>query len=405
MYENLCEILINNGARLIYTADRSVGDALWLLNKTNPAFYFEVSINEKVAFELSFTGSISSKRTACIMSTEGLYEALDPLMTSAYTGVAGGFVILCVKDTTEEITPLGPFSKLPVIICEDAGMFPGTIKYAYYISEKYEIPVIVQAEASVERGAENNNSKFKIQNSKFVKDPSRWAATPKFRLQLHKILNDKTEKIRDEFERFEGNRKIIHEGRTGIITSKREFLDFYSEDTSVLYLSTVYPLPIGLVDKFIEEKEEVYVIEGEYPVVEMQIPERAKIKAEHIKSAPERPDPEEIIYGFDVIRDRLGPASSINMAHGIKKLEPDKRLLAITFENHFLHSGMPAFVNVVYNNSSFVLLVFVSEKEEEIKKIMDGFGFHNYYHINNVAEIEGFSNSNELTVLFYRGII
>jgi len=432
MHENVCKILVDNGVRLIYTTDRSIGNTLGMFKGVYPSFHCEVSINEKVAYELALAGSISSKRTACIFSTEELYEALDPLMSSAYTGVVGGFVALCMRDTEEEVTPLGPFSKLPVIISEHPDLLHRTIKYAYYISEKYQIPVIVQAEDKAEsgergsgvrgqgaedesRGADGKNalsfnSKLKTQNSKlssfcFEKDPARWAATPKFRFQLHKLLNEKIEKIREEFEQYEGNTRTIHGSNTGIITSKREFLEFYSEDTNVLYLSTVYPLPVNLVNTFIDGVKEVYVIEGEYPVIELQIPDTAKVRAEHIKESPKRPKPEEVMYGFEVVRDKLGAASSINMAHGIKKLEPHRKILAITFEDHFFHSGMPAFVNTLYNNSKYVLLVLTNEREEEIKHILDGFGFHNYHHIYNVPEIENFKNREDLTVLFYRGII
>ena len=145
MYENVCKILLDNGVRLIYTTDRSIGNALGMFKNVYRTFHYEVSINEKVAYELALAGSISSKRTACIFSTEELYEALDPLMSSAYTGVVGGFVVLCMKDTEEEVTPLGPFSKLPVIISEYPDSLNRTIQYAYSISEKYQIPVIVQA--------------------------------------------------------------------------------------------------------------------------------------------------------------------------------------------------------------------------------------------------------------------
>jgi len=423
MHENVCKIVLDNGVKLIYTTDRSIGNTLRMFKGVYPSFHYEVSINEKVAYELALAGSISSKRTACIFSTEELYEALDPLMSSAYTGVVGGFVALCMKDTEEEVTPLGPFSKLPVIVSEHPDLLHRTIEYAYYISEKYQIPVIVQAEAkaeSGERGSENQGSRGRgVKGSSegigagdrgqgsfcFEKDPGRWAATPKFRFQLHKLLNEKTEKIREEFEQYEGNARTIHGSSTGIITSKREFLEFYSEDTNVLYLSTIYPLPVNLVNTFIDGVEEVYVIEGEYPVIELQIPDTAKVKAEHIKESPKRPKPEEVMHGFEVVRDKLGAASSINMTHGIKKLEPHRKILAITFEDHFFHSGMPAFVNTLYNNSKYVLLVLINEREEEIKHILDGFGFHNYHHIYNVSEIENFKDREDLTVLFYRGII
>jgi len=418
VYRDLCRLIVENGARLVYTTSRSVGNALDKLKEDSPAFHHEVAINEKTAFELAFAGSISTKRTACVFSTEGLYEALDPVMSSAYIGITGGFLIVCVQETEEEITPVGLFSKLPLIIAEDAGELARSIEFGYYLSDKYQMPVLIQATPALDDGRRTtddgrqraSDSKFKIQNSKlapscFVKEPSRWAATPKFRYELHKQLNEKTERIREEFEQYAGNTATIH-GKTGIITNKREHVQFYEEDTSVLYVSTVYPMPLRLVNDFIGQMDEVFILEGEYPVLEMQIPERKKVRAERFERRPARIKPSETMYGFTtVVRDTLGGASAISMAHGIKKLEPERKVLAITYENHFFHSGMPAFVNTLYNDSSYVLLIMSSERENEIARIMEGFGFHNYHHLSNVAEVEKFKNADKLTVLFCKGII
>ena len=64
----------------------------------SPGIHFESCVNEKAAYESALAGAYASKRTACLFSVEGVYEALDPLMSSAYTGVKGGFVVVCVKE-------------------------------------------------------------------------------------------------------------------------------------------------------------------------------------------------------------------------------------------------------------------------------------------------------------------
>ena len=177
MYDQICKTLIENGARLIYTVNRPVAATLKKLEGEYPSFRGEISLNEKIAFELALTGAYASKRTACLFTTEGLYEALDPLMSSAYTGVIGGFLLICIKEIEEEITPLGPFSKLPIIVTENEDDFVRAVEFGYRISEKYEIPVIVQAGCSRHCGNEFEegrgkkpffNSKFRIQNSKFA---------------------------------------------------------------------------------------------------------------------------------------------------------------------------------------------------------------------------------------------
>jgi len=421
MYKQICRLLIDNGVRLIYMTNRTAGHVLETMKNENPAFSSEVSINEKIAYELALTGGMVAKRTACIFSTEGLYEALDPVMSSAYTGTVGGLLIICLQETEEEVTPMGLFSKLPLIVAEGSVELARSVEFGYYLSEKYEIPVIIQATLDDGRfsgvgSREPGNENLKlanlnpaengtVQNSAFVKNPARWAATPKFRYQLHKVLNEKTEKIRAEFEQYEGNILKIMKGKTGIITDKRSYAEFYGEDTSVLYISTVYPLPEKLVNAFMEQMDKVFVIEGEYPAIELQIHDRTKVKAENIEGIPERTKPDEIMYGFEVVRDTLGGASSISMAHGIKKADPDRKILAVTFEDHFFHSGMPAFVNTLYNNSFYILLILTNDKEDEIKKIMAGCGFHNFFHIEDASEIERFNKADGLTVLFCRGIL
>ena len=410
MYDQVCRVLAENGTRLLYTANRAAGGVVKMLESEYASLRGETSLNEKIAFELALTGAYSSKRTACLFSTEGLYEALDPLMSSAYTGVIGGFVIVCVKETEEEITPLGLFSKLPLVVTESQDEFKKAIGFGYEISEKYEIPVIVQvapdvaAQTKGKSSSSIQNSEFKINNSVFNKNPGRWAATPKFRYELHRALNEKIEKIRHEFETYEGNRKSI-KSKTGVITNGHTNLDFFDEDSSLLFIATVHPLPVKLVNDFIAGMEEVFIAEGPYSAIELQIQDRSKIVSAKVGGLPERKKPQETMYGFDVVRDTLGPASSINMAHGIKKTEPGKKILAITFEDFFLHSGMPAFVNTLYNGSAYIILILGDKKEEEIKKILAGFGFNNVFRIDNFSEIERFKDTEDMTVLFCRGII
>jgi len=158
MHERICEILLDNNVQLLYVTSRVVEKTVKGMASNLPSFHCEASINEKIAFELALTGSWASKRTACLVSSEGRYEALDPLMSSAYTGVAGGFLIVAVQENAEEITPFGPFSKLPVLVTEDADEFADAVEYGYYISDKYKMPVIVQVtpiEKDVQRSTFN----------------------------------------------------------------------------------------------------------------------------------------------------------------------------------------------------------------------------------------------------------
>lgn len=403
MHENVIRLLMENAVQQIYVTNRGTAATA---RKVSGALHCEVSTNEKIAFELALAGAYVRKRTACILSTEGLYEALDPVMSSAYTGVAGSFVIVAVQENDEEVTPLGPFSKLPLIVTEKEEELERAVRYGFELSEEYRIPVIVQAVPAgcgTGRKTAGQTAKTAGNAAMLVKEPGRWAATPKFRFQLHGELNEKIRKIGEAFETYEDN-LVISKGSTGLVTDRLSRLEFYDEDASVLRLATVFPLPRKLVQGFVDSMDEVLVVET-YPAIELQIPDRSKVKRGFVDTGRGRPQYDEIIAGFSVIRDRLGPASSINMAHGIKRLHPERNILAVTFEDHFFHSGMPAYVNSLYNGSSFVLLVMVSEREDDLRRILRGYGVSGVHSISNIDEIGRFRDTKEPVVALYRGMI
>ncbi len=64
MYDQICKTLTENSARLIYTVNRTMAATLKRLEGEYPSLHSEISLNEKIAFELALTGAYSSKRTA-----------------------------------------------------------------------------------------------------------------------------------------------------------------------------------------------------------------------------------------------------------------------------------------------------------------------------------------------------
>jgi hypothetical protein len=117
------------------------------------------------------------------------------------------------------------------------------------------------------------------------------------------------------------------------------------------------------------------------------------------------PPREERLFGYRVVRDVLGPASSINIAHGIVTSGGEGPVLAITDEDAFLHSGMPAFINTLYNGSSYVLAIRTQRKRQELERILKGYGFENYAAISRAEETEGQYRADMVTVLFCEGAI
>ena len=59
----------------------------------------------KVAFENALVASYTGKRAAVAMKQVGLNVATDPLMSAAYIGTIGGFVIISCDDPGPYLFP------------------------------------------------------------------------------------------------------------------------------------------------------------------------------------------------------------------------------------------------------------------------------------------------------------
>lgn len=257
--------------------------------------YIEWSVNEKVAFEVALAASYTGKRAAVIMKQVGLNVAADPLMSSAYTGVKGGFVVISADDPgphssqTEQDTRFwGLFAKVPVLDPSSPREAVEMVKKAFELSEEFEIPVILRPVLRVCHAKQNiryNPIPELERKAFFRKNPNRWAAIPKFRLQLHAELNRKLAEITEVFERSELN--YIYnddaESKLGIISGNVAFataVDLLRErevKIPILKIGTPHPLPQRKTAEFIQRFNRTLVLEETDVVIELQIRDKSKV--------------------------------------------------------------------------------------------------------------------------------
>ena len=119
--------------------------------KENRSVHTEWSINEKAAFEVAIGCSLAGKRAAVAMKQVGLNVASDPLMSSAYTGIKGGFVIISADDpgpyssqTEQDSRAFASFAKIPVFDPSSPVEAAEMVGRAFQLSEDYQIPVMVR---------------------------------------------------------------------------------------------------------------------------------------------------------------------------------------------------------------------------------------------------------------------
>jgi len=252
------------------------------------------SLNEKVAFDLALAAAMCGKRAATAMKQVGLNVASDSLLSAAYTGVVGGFVIVACDDPgphssqTEQDTRLfALFAKVPVLDPSSPREAREMAREAFALSERHRIPVILRpttrvchARQTVEVGPIDRTRR----RAEFRKDPARWAATPRFRNLLHGELNEKLARIRDEAEESPFNAETRGSGPLGIVAAGHAWAtvaDVLREEglaIPVLKIGTSYPLPVDRVAGFVARHERVLVLEEPDAAIETQIADRAKVQ-------------------------------------------------------------------------------------------------------------------------------
>ncbi|MEJ5301627.1 MAG: indolepyruvate ferredoxin oxidoreductase subunit alpha [Thermodesulforhabdaceae bacterium] len=261
-------------------------------------FYAEWSVNEKVAFEIALAASYTGLRSAVMMKQVGLNVASDPLMSSAYTGTKGGFVIISADDpgphssqTEQDSRFFAMFAKIPVLDPASPQEAKEMVKKAFEISEQLELPVMLRPTTRVCHARQDVIlESFSIPQNlpHFEKNPQRWAATPKFRFILHKALNQKIEdlsknetlktfRVLNEINGVRRSKRCIVS--SGIVTSYVcEVLTSLGlwEEIPIFQVLMPYPISKKLLEQ-LSNFEEILVIEETYPVIELQIRNGIKV--------------------------------------------------------------------------------------------------------------------------------
>lgn len=252
--------------------------------------YVEWSTNEKVALDIALAASITGKRAACCMKQVGLNVAADSLMSAAYTGTVGGLVIISCDDpgphssqTEQDTRLMARVAKVPVLDPSTPQEAREMVVVAMDISEEFRIPVILRPAIRVCHARQNitfGSLKREGKKASFKKDPTRWAATPRFRLILHGELNKKLTEIGKRFETLSKynfhNIKPGEKYPLGIIAGGVPYAviqDILSEegrsdDIPLLKIGTPYPFPEVLATEFMSACEKVLVIEETDTLIE-----------------------------------------------------------------------------------------------------------------------------------------
>ena len=295
--------LVESGCQLVTSypgtpSSEILPEVIRLVKSEGLDTYVEWSTNEKVALDTAFAASVTGKRAACCMKQVGLNVAADSLMSAAYMGTIGGLVIISCDDpgphssqTEQDTRFLARLAKVPVLDPSNPREAREMAGLAMDISEEFRIPVVLRPAIRVCHARQNiafTSIKKDGRKASFKKDPLRWAATPRFRLILHKELNKKLKEIGKKFNSLsQYNFHNLEAGKNyplGIITGGVPYsvirdilLEESRADIPVLKIGTPYPFPEGLASEFMSACKKVLVIEETDTLIEYLLRDRDKI--------------------------------------------------------------------------------------------------------------------------------
>lgn len=262
------------------------------------------AVNEKIAFEIAYAGCMAGLRTAVSMKQVGLNVASDPLMSAAYMGTAGGFIVISADDpgphssqTEQDSRMMAMMAKIPVLDPDSPAQAKEMIALAYEISEMFKIPVMLRPTTRVCHSRQDilPGPVAPLQlKADFQKNPARWAATPKMRYQLHKELEEKLTAIAG-YEKTaphrlnpeaKGSRAIVASGVAA--AHAREIMELLNLWHKIPFYQVVqpYPLHTDFISHLIDGYEEILVIEETTGVIEMQLADRHRVKGKLTHSVP-----------------------------------------------------------------------------------------------------------------------
>ena len=290
-------------------------------NEESLSMHTQWAVNEKVAFEVAYAGCQTGLRAAVSMKQVGLNVASDPLMSAAYMGIKGGFVLISADDpgphssqTEQDSRLMAMFAKVPVLDPDSPRHAKELMGIAYELSESFKTPVMVRpttrvchSRQDISLGAIPRTQR----RAQFEKNPARWAATPKFRLQLHRELEEKLTAIAEYRPtapkklnpKARSSRAIIASGVAAAHT--KDILKELKIWSKIPFYQVIQPFPLHrkFIEHIIDTYETVLVIEETMGVIEMQLADRYRVKGKLSGTVPRVGElsPEkiqEIVSGF-----------------------------------------------------------------------------------------------------------
>ncbi len=251
--------------------------------------WVEWSVNEKVAFDIATGAAWSGKRALATMKMSGLNVSLDSVVSVAYSGTTGGFVLYVADDPGAEAGMPEQDSRLFAALAGLPMLEPGTVREtfdltrnAFTLSELIGSPVIVRLVTSVSHAEAPIEADFSYHARATAPAPVRdiakfTKAGSKLCVDQHRDLNKRLTACEAAFAESDWNRVDFKPGSRLCVVSSGVLNEYADEalaerrDVSTIRMTATWPVDRHLIRRAMDSHQAILVLEELEPVLETAI--------------------------------------------------------------------------------------------------------------------------------------
>ncbi len=241
-------------------------------------YRMEYSVNEKVALEVGAGAALAGALTLVTMKHVGVNVAADPLLTTTYTGLPGGLLLLSADDpgchssqNEQDNRHYARLAGMPCFEPNTAAEAKDMTRDALLLAREMEQPVLLRTTTRLnhQRGAVTLGELPKPAEIKtFERCPQRFVPVPAVARARHLVLEQKINEAQAVSAKYASERKG-KDSKLGVIASGMARAYMYdalysgewAEQVDILELGMTWPLPENVLANFIKNHKKILVLE------------------------------------------------------------------------------------------------------------------------------------------------
>ncbi|MDO4710851.1 MAG: indolepyruvate ferredoxin oxidoreductase subunit alpha [Peptostreptococcaceae bacterium] len=245
----------------------------------------EWAVNEKVAAESAIGASIAGARSFAAMKHVGVNVAADPLLTYAYMGVNGGFVLISADEPGQHSSQneqdnrnIAKMAKIALMEPSDSQESKDMFKKAFEISEEFDTPVLFRMTTRIchSKGIVELQDRIEVGIKPYEKNIPKNITVPANSQKMRLVVEERLNKLRDFSNNTDLNFIVDNNSKIGVIASGACYgyaKEVFADSVSYLKLGFTNPLPDKKIVDFCTGKETIYVIEENDSYIEEKVRE------------------------------------------------------------------------------------------------------------------------------------